>query len=49
MAGFSLGKAAFDRKDYSGALGYLNLAKGFMDTEEVKALISETQQKLKGE
>jgi len=42
------GKEALDQGDYNGALGYLKLAKGFKDTEEIQELIKKAEAKLKG-
>ena len=40
------GKSAMEVKEYRSALAYLNLARGYIETEEVKALIEEVQKKL---
>ena len=37
------GKSAMDRKEYAAAKGYLNLARNFMNTEEVRNLISQAE------
>ena len=41
------GQAAMEQGDLAGAMAYFKMAKGFMETQEINALIEEVSRKLR--